>query len=136
MAEPFSIISLVVTTLRTITVAKNYVETICRAPRCVSSLSADLAEIETLLCQLGHITKRGGADELEMHQILAGPIASCTSVSNELHTLIGPFVKTNSGMKVWARFAFGFKESEIVFLSTRMGNCKQNLTLAMNSAIL
>lgn len=136
MADPFSIISLVVTAVKTINVAKNYVETICRAPQSVAFLSKDLAEIESLLRQIGHISQGERNNERELYPILAGPIASCETVSNELHKVINPWVKKSSGMKVWSRFAYGFKESDVLLLSTKMASCKQNLTLAVNSATL
>lgn len=136
MADPFSIVSVVVIAIKTIHTTKDYVETICRAPRSVSALAADLADIETLLRQLGQIAQDERAEDSEMQQILSPPIASCESAVNELRKLIDPYVKTSGGLKAWKRISFGFKESDVHLMSMKLGNCKQNLTLATTSSNL
>lgn len=135
MADPFSIIGLVMTTLKTTSSTKAFVETIYRAPRSIKSLSDELSIIEGLLRRLGHIVK--SADEQEMHQLLAKPIAACEKVSTELKMLIKPYIKTGAGgTTVWGRFAFGFKESKVLLLQRDMESCKQTLTVALESVNL
>jgi Fungal N-terminal domain of STAND proteins len=136
MADPFSIIGLVMTTLKTINSAKNFVDTTRRAPRSIETLSNELSEIEALLRQLGHITNGERADEQEMHQLLGPPMARCEKISKQVEKLIQPYIKTSGGVTVWGRFAFGFKESDVRLLHRDMGDCKQNLSLVITSANL
>jgi Fungal N-terminal domain of STAND proteins len=135
MAEPFSIISLLLTTIKTISSTKAFVETIYRAPCSIESLSDELSAIEGLLRKLSLIANTD--NEQEMHQILAEPVADCEKVSMELRKLIKPYIKTGAGgTTVWGRFAFGFKESKVLLLHGKLGACKQTLTVAITSANL
>jgi hypothetical protein len=47
-----------------------------------------------------------------------------------IEKLIQPYVKTSGGITKWGRFAFGFKESDVLQLQRDMAACKQNLMLA------
>ncbi|KAG4429083.1 hypothetical protein IFR05_015439 [Cadophora sp. M221] len=98
--DPFSIISVVVIALKAIHTTKDYVETICRAPRSVSALAIELADIESLLRQLGQIAQDERADDSEMHQILYRPLANCETAVNELRTLTDPLVSRKTGRGV------------------------------------
>ncbi|KAH9222896.1 hypothetical protein DL95DRAFT_454378 [Leptodontidium sp. 2 PMI_412] len=82
MADPFSIVSVVVIALKAIHTTKDYVETICRAPRSVSALAVDLADIESFLRQLSQIAQDERPDDSEMHQFLSRPIATWIETSS------------------------------------------------------
>ena len=134
MADPFSIISLVGITLKSILQVKELVSTIQRAPRSIETLSDELAAIAGLLRELGHLAS--GPDELDLNRIAREPLANCEKVAKQIEKLIQPYVKTAGGITKWGRFAFGFKENDVLLLQRDMVACKQNLTLAVTSADL
>jgi Fungal N-terminal domain of STAND proteins len=134
MADPFSIIGLVGATLKGIMQAKEFIDTIQRAPRSIETLSDELSTIAGLLRELGHLAK--GPDELSMNRIVREPLANCDKVSKQIEKLIQPYIKTAGGITKCGRFAFGFKESDVLLLQRDLSACKQNLTLAVTSADL
>jgi hypothetical protein len=134
MADPFSIIALVGTTLKGVLKVKDLIDTIQRAPRSIEALGNELSAIAGLLRELGHLTE--SSDELNMNRIVREPLSNCENISKQIEKLVQPYVKTSGGITKWGRFAFGFKESDVVHLQRDMSACKQNLTLAVTSADL
>jgi chromosome segregation ATPase len=102
MADPFSIISLVLTALETIHGTKDYVNSIRRAPESITNLADELSSIESLLKQLGQIIKREREhiEKNEMYALLCPPMERCEKVSKEVEKLVGPYVKRSDGVNV------------------------------------
>jgi Fungal N-terminal domain of STAND proteins len=134
MADPFSIIGLVGTALKGILAAKDFIDTIQRAPRSIETLGDDLSAIAGLLRELGYMVD--DSDERDMNRIVHEPLANCGKVSKQIDKMIQPYVKTSGGITRWGRFAFGFKESDVLQLQRDLSACKQNLALAVTSADL
>ncbi|KAH8793366.1 hypothetical protein BGZ57DRAFT_459516 [Hyaloscypha finlandica] len=134
MADPFSIIGLVGASLKGILQAKEFIDTIQRAPRSIETLRDELSTIAGLLRELGHLADR--TDELNLNRIIREPLANCDKVSKHIEKLIQPYVKISGGITKWGRFAFGFKESDVLLLQRDLSACKQNLALAITSADL
>ncbi|KAE9378918.1 hypothetical protein N431DRAFT_363632, partial [Stipitochalara longipes BDJ] len=134
MADPFSIIGLVATSLKGIQQAKEFIDTIRRAPHSIETLSDELSAIAGLLRELAYLMN--GPDELNLNRIVREPLANCDKISKQIGKLIQPYIKTSGGVTKWGRFAFGFKENDVLLLQRDMAACKQNLTLAVTSADL
>lgn len=132
MADLFSIIAFVATTIRAIIAANSY----------ISSLTDELTMMEGLLRELGNLANAGKEDELGLGRIVREALANCEKISKKLDKLVRPFVNIGvvkggkRNVTIWSRFAFGFKESDVLALEGDMVACKRNLTLAVTSADL
>jgi hypothetical protein len=134
MADPFSIVGLVGVALKSILQVKGLIDTVQRSPRSIEALGDELSTIAGLLRELGYLVD--SPDELNLNRIVREPLANCEKISKQIEKLIQPYVKTSGGITKWGRFAFGFKESDVLLLQRDMSACKQNLTLAITSADL
>lgn len=136
MADPFSIIGLISTSLKSIIATKDFIESIQRVPRSIETLSDELSAIESLLRELGHLAKEND-DSRNLNRILREPLANCVKISKQVDSLIRPYLKSSgSGISLWSRFTFTLKESEIRELQRDISACKQNLSIAIASADL
>jgi hypothetical protein len=136
MADPFSIIALLNTTLKGMISIKDFVSTIQRAPHSINALADDLSAMEGMLRHLGYLVNNSD-DEMQMNRMVRESLVNCEKISRQVERLVRPYVKSSSsGVTVWGRITFGFKESEVNKLITEMSACKQTLTIAITGADL
>jgi len=135
MADPFSIVGLVATTLKGISTAKDFVDGIQRAPLAISNISDELSAIECPLPELEYLVN--SANERELNRILREPMNNCERISQQVEKLVRPHVNSSSSkVTVWGRFTFWFKENDVESLQRDMSVCKQSLTLSIATADL
>lgn len=139
MADPFSIIGLVGSSLGGIIKAKEWVDGIRRAPQSIKTLSVELRALESLLRELGTLLNGfNAATQDQAGRLVRDAVRNCDSMLREIDVLLLPFVTADpdTGITVWKRFAFSYKESDVTQLRREMESCKQTLNMAINCANL
>jgi hypothetical protein len=138
MADLFSIIELVGSSLAGIDRTKDWIESIRRAPQSVRALSADLRAIERLLGELSTLLQSSD-DETRVNasRLVRDAINNCEDVSRQVDRILRRFVNDGSGnISTWKRLAFNFRESDVLYLQREMATCKQTLNMAIGCANL
>jgi hypothetical protein len=139
MADPFSIIGLVGSSLGGIIKAKEWLDGIRRAPQSIQALSVELRAIESLLRELGTLLNSfNSATRDQAGRLVRDAVRNCEAMLRQIDVLLRPFVTVDSDTSIatWKRFAFTFRESDITPLRREMESCKQTLNMAINCANL
>jgi len=136
MAEPLAVIGIIGSSLTAVVQAKDFVDSIRRAPQSVQTLSDDLRAIVSLLRELDSLLNavddrtRQGA-----HRLVRETRDSCERVARRVDVVLRPFVRsTGASLNVWQRFSFRFQQSDVVELQRDMAACKQTLNISISFA--
>ncbi|OIW33100.1 hypothetical protein CONLIGDRAFT_162702 [Coniochaeta ligniaria NRRL 30616] len=138
MADPFSIIGLVGTSLNGLIKTKEWIEGIRRAPQSIKALSGDLGVIERLLRELGSLLKSADDETQDsLSRLARDAVNNCEDISLQINKILRPFVSSKGGnITTWKRFSFNFRGSDVLYLQREMAACKQTLNMAIGCANL
>lgn len=138
MAEVVPILSAVASALAWANNAKNYVDSIRRAPEIVKSLSTDLAAIEKPLqelCNLVQASDLNATTRSQLAPILDPALKHCQKVSQDVQNTLLPYVKPHGtpNRNIWKRLSFTFKATAIKSLEDDLARCKATSSVAVNT---